>query len=345
MEQTKNILNNITILYAEDSKLMRMQTTNFLEKYCKKVIVAQDGEEALIKYRENKNEIDIILSDIVMPNMTGIELVAKIRESNQEIPCILATSVIDTNVFVEAIRLHVSGYAIKPINYDELLETLNSVAKIVYTKKLIIAKDKTLNEYIDAINGVAIVTKTDVKGNITYANKMFCKISGYSISELIGSSQNIIRHPDVDSKIYKELWEQIQNGKSWKGTIKNKAKDGTAYFVKSYIFPLLDEFTNIKEYMAIRILVTDEENKNREFRKNVVEVLSKTKISTAKLQKEKENLAQQNDILKVSSSLNGEGNKIMQLELELIKVQKESRKYLKLLQKNGLDYGIYNEEL
>ncbi len=340
MEQYKNILKNITILYAEDSKIMRMQTVSFLKEYCQNIIVACDGQEAFAQYQKHHNKIDIILSDIVMPNMTGMELVSKIRETDQEIPCVLATSIIDKDVFIEAIRLHISGYAIKPINFDELLKTLSSIAKTVYAKKSIVSKDKTLTEYVDAINGVAIVTKTDLKGDIIYTNKMFSDISGYSFSEIMGSPQNIVRHPDVDKKVYQDMWKQIQSGNSWQGTIKNKAKDGTAYFVKSYIFPLFDEFTNIKEYMAIRVLVTDEENKHREFQKNVVETLTKNRISEAQLKKDKSKLLEQNKTLKVSSLLDDDNHKIIKLELELIKAKKLSTKYLRILEKNGLDYGL-----
>ena len=339
MSFNQDLLKETVVLYAEDSKIMRAQVAEFLEKHFKKVIVAEDGQDGFNKFKEHQKEIDVIVSDIIMPNMTGIEMLTKIREEDKDIPCILATSVIEPNVFVEAIDLHVSGYAVKPIDFEALLSTLIEVSNIVHNKKLLGQKNDTLNKYVDAINGVAIVTKTDLKGNITYANRLFCEVSQYSLNELMGASHNIVRHPDVDKKVYAQMWEQIQNGQSWKGIIKNIAKDGSTYFVKSHVFPLYDDFHNICEYMGVRIVVTEDENAKRDFKKAVVQNITQNRQTEAELRKENAKLLEENNKLKSMSKL-GNSDKITQLELEVIKYKKESTKYFRILQKNGLDFGL-----
>lgn len=113
-----------------------------------------------------------------------------------------------------------------------------------------------LEQYKKAIDTALIVSMTDPNGIITYANDNFCKISGYSREELIGKSHNIVRHPDNNSEIFKELWATIQSKKIWQKTFKNKRKDGSFYFVSSTIIPILDKQNNIIEYMAIREDVT-----------------------------------------------------------------------------------------
>ncbi len=84
-----------------------------------------------------------------------------------------------------------------------------------------------------------IISETDLKGIITYANRRFCKISGYDKEELKGKNHNIVRHPDMPRSAFKDLWETIQSGKSWVGTIKNLRKDGRYYWVYTYISPIV----------------------------------------------------------------------------------------------------------
>ncbi len=83
-----------------------------------------------------------------------------------------------------------------------------------------------------------IVSSTDLKGIITYANRKFCEISGYTKSELVGKNHNIVRHPDMPKAAFQELWDTIQAGKEWTGIIKNLRKDGEYYWVYSHITPI-----------------------------------------------------------------------------------------------------------
>ena len=82
-----------------------------------------------------------------------------------------------------------------------------------------------------------LVSETDKNGRITFANDDFCKVSGYSLEELIGKPHNIVRHPDMPRAAFKELWDTIQSGKRWRGFVKNRAKDGRYYWVYATVFP------------------------------------------------------------------------------------------------------------
>jgi len=96
-----------------------------------------------------------------------------------------------------------------------------------------------------------IVSSTDLKGIITYANRKFCEIADYSREELIGKNHNIVRHPDMPKTAFKELWETIQSGKEWTGVVKNLRKDGKYYWVYSHIVPIEKE-GEIVGYTAAR---------------------------------------------------------------------------------------------
>jgi len=121
-----------------------------------------------------------------------------------------------------------------------------------------------LKQYIEAIEKNNIVSKTDINGIITFVNDEFCKISKYSKEELIGKNHNIVRHPDVPSIVFKNLWDAILAKKTYKATVKNLAKDGSTFYVNTTVIPILDEKGEIKEFVAIRYDVTEAiENANK----------------------------------------------------------------------------------
>jgi PAS domain S-box-containing protein len=88
-----------------------------------------------------------------------------------------------------------------------------------------------------------IVSKTDLKGRITYANDLFIQISGFKEQELIGTPHNILRHPDMPRAIFKLLWDRVQAGKEVFAYVKNKTKNNKYYWVHAYITPIVDTKT------------------------------------------------------------------------------------------------------
>jgi len=114
-----------------------------------------------------------------------------------------------------------------------------------------------LNEYKQAVDRSSIVSKTDKKGVITYANEQFCTISGYSLDELVGQPHNIIRHPDMPKAAFAELWRKLYQKEHWSGIVKNLRKDGTTYTVEATISPILNHQGEIEEFIAIRNDITD----------------------------------------------------------------------------------------
>lgn len=103
-----------------------------------------------------------------------------------------------------------------------------------------------------------IVSRTDLKGNITYANETFALISGYTVDELIGKTHNIVRHPDMPKSIFKELWKDLKAKGSWSGIVKNLRKDRGFYWVYAEISGV---FKNgiLVEYKSIRTPISFEE--------------------------------------------------------------------------------------
>ena len=85
-----------------------------------------------------------------------------------------------------------------------------------------------------------IISKTDSKGVITYANDILCRISGYAIEELIGAPHNIMRHPDMPCTAFAWMWDTLQSGQSWTGIVKNRCKNGDHYWVEAKVYTQID---------------------------------------------------------------------------------------------------------
>lgn len=115
-----------------------------------------------------------------------------------------------------------------------------------------------LSDLEEILTDHSIATVTDNEGTIVYANKKFCEISKYSEEELLGQNHRLLKSGEHSAQFYAELWTTISNGKNWNGEIKNRAKDGSFYWVKTTIVPVMDSQKNIKYYVAIKTDITRE---------------------------------------------------------------------------------------
>ena len=294
MKSLETKVKKFRILFVEDEDLAREKLGKFLRRKFEEVELCANGLEGFLKFQEafnNGKKFDFILSDINMPKMDGLEMLEKIREIDDEIPCIFLTARNESENLIKAISLHVTEYILKPIDLEVITQKLNTLCDSLELERKYEAQKIELNNYLDVLNQEALVSKTDLKGKITFANDGFCEVSGYTKEELMGVSHNIVRHPDVSKTFFEKMWNTIKKGKIWSGTHKNLTKEGETYFVSTKIFPVFDlKKENITEYMAIRFLVTEEELEKRKNFKRFIEQLTENKKTIAKLKTEKENL-------------------------------------------------------
>jgi len=108
---------------------------------------------------------------------------------------------------------------------------------------------------------IPIVTKTDLKGKITYVNPAFVDISGFTQDELLGQPHNVVRHPDMPREAFQDLWETVRQGQAWRGLVKNRCKDGGYYWVDAYVTPLTESGKRIG-YMSVRSKPSDEQKRH-----------------------------------------------------------------------------------
>nr|WP_314706270.1 PAS domain-containing protein [uncultured Comamonas sp.] len=107
------------------------------------------------------------------------------------------------------------------------------------------------SRHTDIPPGITLVSKTDLKGVITYANEAFVNASGYALDELLGHSHNIVRHPDMPCAAFEDMWHTLKSGKPWRGIVKNRCKDGGYYWVDACVVPIKRN-DQVIGYMSVR---------------------------------------------------------------------------------------------
>jgi aerotaxis receptor len=114
------------------------------------------------------------------------------------------------------------------------------------------------NKEINFPESSSLVSSTDVKGRITFVNDVFCDVAGYERKALMGAPHNIIRHPDVPSAVFSDMWANLKQGKSWMGLVKNRCENGDHYWVSAHVSPLLDG-RQVIGYESVRRKATRDE--------------------------------------------------------------------------------------
>ena len=189
----------------------------------------------------------------------------------------------------------------------DIVRSVGFVKDITQKKQNEVAFHANLNElnsYKYALDKSSIVAITDQKGVITYVNERFCEISKYSREELLGKDHSIVNSKHHTKAFFKNLWQTIAKGNVWKGEIKNKAKDGSYYWVKTSIVPFLNEQGKPYQYLSIRYDITDK----KKAEESLIEshhLLEKTvEKRTAELVEVIANLTKSEELLKKSEAFN-----------------------------------------
>jgi len=279
--QIGSILEDKQLLTAKHTSVVRLQT--LVKNY-----IHQNKENlALIDIKIDTPitnscfvKTTTIIQQIVEKNLQQIDITS-IEWFNLS-TC--AINSIDTtmNHYIKEIKHKINSklYDLETMFYYHLLFwtiiiTLSALLVFILfrTNKRVLEKQKLLEDYKKAIDNSTIVSKTDKRGIITYANKAFCEISGYTSEELIGKPHNIVRDPSVPKEAFKELWNTIQDGKTWSGQIPNLAKDKSVYWVKASISPIFDDEDNLVEYIAIRHDITEIIELNKEIKNTQYELI------------------------------------------------------------------------
>jgi PAS domain S-box-containing protein len=280
MKNAVQLIKQCSIVYAESDKKIAQDTLLLYNALFKDVYYASNGVDALNLYNKHKDHVDLIITDIHLDKLSGIEMVKRLRSDvGYKLPVVFSMNSTSDEILLQCLKLGTSDYILKPIQHKTHLGILIKVLRPIYDIKLQYVLNEELEIYRKSANSQLLISKTDTKGKITYANELFYQVSGYSEDEILGKSHSIVRHPNTPDAVFKELWETILQGKVWSGHIENQAKDGTSYFVDAKIFPIKDNEGNIVEFMSFRQNVTVHVMAN----KKAKDALKQTKLSYSKV--------------------------------------------------------------
>jgi diguanylate cyclase (GGDEF)-like protein/PAS domain S-box-containing protein len=241
---------DISLLYVEDERVTREQISRILQRIVTELYVAENGQQGLELYREKRP--DIIMSDIMMPVMNGLEMAREIRRLDRDSQIVMLTAYSDTEYLLECIRLGINQYVQKPVDFSQLATAIETCSNYVLLKRKLQQQEDRIQMLSQAVEQApAPVMITSLNGSIEYVNSMFCRLTGYQAAEVLGRNPNLLKSGLNQAGIYTELWETILSGKEWKGELANKRKNGSVYWEMVKISPLRDAQNNVTGFLKV----------------------------------------------------------------------------------------------
>lgn len=269
IEYTKNI----KLLYVEDNQAAREQTQQFLSTFFDDIIVAVDGQDGFNKFQNNT--CDLIITDISMPTMNGIEMLTKIREIDLYIPCIIMSAYDDSSYFLDTIKLGVDGYILKPVSIELFINVLKKIVNTVKLKKENIC-------YMTQLEDLVKEKTKELKNKLYYDDLTGLRNRYFLIEEISKCSSGfipVVIMLDIDSlKTYNELYGiesgnniLVQVAKKLEELVKNS--DFKVYRLTSDEFVIFEvvKQIDINSYEEVVATIFDFFSKNKLYIDNIQE--------------------------------------------------------------------------
>jgi two-component system cell cycle sensor histidine kinase/response regulator CckA len=240
--------NDITVLYVEDEAATREQVGRLLTTHGFRLLAAENGVQGLELYRSHAP--DIIITDIMMPRMNGLEMARSIREHSTEAQIVVITAFSDTNYLLEAIDIGIDKFVVKPIEFAKLLAAIEQCVTTIRIQQRVLeqaARIHMLSNALEQSPSMAMIT--DTRGIIEYVNHKFCEVTGYTAEEAVGQTPRILKSGETPATVYRDIWRAILDGREWHGVLQNRGKNGTVFWEYSNISPLTSPDGTIIKYI------------------------------------------------------------------------------------------------
>lgn len=226
-----------------------------------------------------ENKIDLIFGTLSHQGVSYLKVLQQIKQINPKMEIILFLKVADTDYLYDALALKCSRYFYMKKEEEHLFNHFKEGLDTLSNKDIFFRGVQYFNALIES----SVVSQSDTKGNVTYINDNFTKVTGYTKEEIIGLNHRILRHPSNGPEIFQEMWGTITQGKVWRERVLNKNKDGSDFWADTIIIPFKDEKSGeIIQYIAIRRDITQMLVERRAIQAREVKANEQTKLSEAK---------------------------------------------------------------
>lgn len=280
----REFLKNATILYIEDEEIIRTEVADIFSGFFKEVYVARDGEEGLEIFKNHKDKIDVILTDINMPKLDGISLLSKIREIDWEVPILISTAFKETDILLKAIKYNVQNYIIKPMQLNTTLKIISQIIENIENKKELAKTEYELKQFMMILDTKNIICEFDLHFNITHVNDSYLLLSGYNLEELIGKPFSFTKDNESFEKNIKDIKDTLYSKQVWEGDFKSISKNDIPYYTNSMIMPIFSKNGNLQKFVEFSTLTTKYEKEILSLKKLIMSVKTESTKSKKELQ-------------------------------------------------------------
>lgn len=235
------------------------------------MFIAISGERALQIVEQISP--DLILLDVMMPGINGFETCEKIKKIKTvgSVPIIFMSALTQIIDKVRAFEVGGIDYLTKPINKDELIVRVQTHVKLHLLQKEVTQSNKELKAYNQvftatqrALDQSTMVSVVDLQGKMIKVNDEVCRVTQFSRDELLGQSHAVLNSGYHKKSFWGEMWDVILQGKTWRGEIRNKRKDGSFFWVDSVISPYTNEKGKPTSFLVVRFLITTRKELEKE---------------------------------------------------------------------------------
>jgi PAS domain S-box-containing protein len=249
---------NITLLLVEDDQ-------ESLSLYCTKIAAAYPGMaihtagngRAGVEAFESHGA-DIVLADLRMPVMDGIEMGRHIRKLDPGAIIVALTAYTDTHYMLQAIEIGIHRYVLKQMEDTSLIETIDDCLAQIALQKRLAEQHLFIRKLSRAVEqSPSTVVITDAEGAIEFVNPKFTEMTGYPAEEALGKTPRLLKSGRMAQEIYRQLWSTIEAGHEWRGELLNRKKNGDLRWHMVSISPLVDERGLITNFVAVMEDITE----------------------------------------------------------------------------------------
>ncbi|MCD4772456.1 MAG: response regulator [Bacteroidales bacterium] len=273
----KDTIINISLLFIEDDNEARIIISEMISRRVKEFYVAENAKEGIEIYKKHKP--DLVISDIQMPVMNGLQMAEKLKQINPESKIIMMTAFTDTNYLLKSIDLQVDGYIIKPVLKTQLISTIKKQANVILLEKKakeqeqkLIKSEEKYRQLFDLLPfGGEVI---DTNGIITNCSISTARMLGYDIKQIIG--KHITNFVDADSaKIFKQNFPKLLKGESLSLEGCMVHKNGSKINIIRAAQPILNADGEVIGMLALNIDITDRKKAEEAIRQQNIELQSR----------------------------------------------------------------------